>query len=146
MTNCPNCGAPIEHYYNYQCPYCKTFLKNTDETVNRASNKEFIIDRVIVEPSRLASGYDVIMYGHIAPIFQYFVETTSAELVDIQEFTSKKGWSVFIPYKWVLEAERKGNYEDLITYIANRVPPELRTAENSRKIWKVLEEERVIYA
>lgn len=146
MTNCPNCGAPIEHYYNHQCPYCKTFLKNTDEKVNRAQNKEFVIDEVIVEPSRLAPGYDVIMYGHLAPIFQYFVETTSAELVDIQELTSKKGWSVFIPYKWVLEAGRKGNYEGLITYIADRVPPELRTAENSRKIWKVLEEEKVIYA
>lgn len=25
-NNCPNCGAPIEHKYNHQCPYCKTML------------------------------------------------------------------------------------------------------------------------
>lgn len=25
-TNCPNCGAVIEHRYNHQCPYCKTFF------------------------------------------------------------------------------------------------------------------------
>lgn len=25
-TNCPNCGAPIEHRYNHKCPYCNTFF------------------------------------------------------------------------------------------------------------------------
>lgn len=24
--NCKNCGAPIEHTYNHQCPYCKSIL------------------------------------------------------------------------------------------------------------------------
>lgn len=26
IKNCPNCGAPIEHRYNHQCRYCKTFF------------------------------------------------------------------------------------------------------------------------
>lgn len=25
-TNCPNCGAPIEHRYNHKCSYCNTFF------------------------------------------------------------------------------------------------------------------------
>ena len=26
ITNCPNCGAPIEHIYSHNCPYCNTLL------------------------------------------------------------------------------------------------------------------------
>lgn len=26
MTNCPNCGAPIDRNYSYNCRYCNTWL------------------------------------------------------------------------------------------------------------------------
>lgn len=136
MTNCPNCGAPIEHYYNYQCPYCKTFLKNTDETINRASNKEFVVDRVEIEQDMWQLGFNIIIYGHLRPKFQYFVEVTTIEMADIQEMSTRKGYSVFIPYKEMLEVKYKHNIDQLIRYIADRVPPELREADNGRKIYE----------
>lgn len=144
MNNCPNCGAPIEHYYNYQCPYCKTFLKNTDETVNRASNKEFVIDRVEIEPDIHQPGYTILIYGYLRPKFQYFAEVTTTEMVDIKEMSTRRGYSVFIPYRDILEARCKCSMDTLIRYIADRIPPELREAENGRKIWKALLDERLV--
>ena len=144
MTNCPNCGAPIEHYYNYQCPYCKTFLKNTDETINRASNKEFVVDRVEIEQDRWQPGYNILIYGHLRVKFQYFVEVTAIEMADIKEMSTRKGYSVFIPYKTMNEARYKNSIDTLIRYIADRVPPELREAENGRKIYEVLVREGLI--
>lgn len=26
--NCPNCGAPVEHIYSHNCPYCETLLNS----------------------------------------------------------------------------------------------------------------------
>jgi len=144
MTNCPNCGAPIEHYYNYQCPYCKTFLKNTDETINRASNKEFVIDEVEIQPDRHQYGYTILIYGHLRIKFQYFCEVTAIEMADIKEMSTRKGYSVFIPYKDISEARYKHSAEKLIKYIADRVPPELREAENGRKIFEALTREELI--
>lgn len=41
MKRCPNCGAPIQHYYNYHCEYCGTFLKNTEEEIKQKKYIEF---------------------------------------------------------------------------------------------------------
>lgn len=142
MTNCPNCGAPIEHYYNYQCPYCKTFLKNTDETINRASNKEFVVDKVEIEQDRWQPGYNILIYGHLRPKFQYFVEVTAIEMADIKEMSTRRGYSVFIPYMTI--AKLKYRDFELMEYIANRIPPELRGYDVNEKIWKALLDERLV--
>lgn len=142
MTNCPNCGAPIEHYYNYECPYCKTFLKNTDETINRASNKEFVIDRVEIEQDWRSYGYNILIYGYLRPKFQYFVEVTEFEMADIKEMSTRKGYSVFIPYSII--AKLKYRDFELMEYIANRIPPELRGYDVDRKIWKALFDGRLV--
>lgn len=31
ITNCPNCGAPIEKYYSHNCKYCNTYLNFENE-------------------------------------------------------------------------------------------------------------------
>lgn len=142
MTNCPNCGALIEHYYNYQCPYCKTFLKNTDETINRVSNKEFVVDRVEIVQDMWQYGYNILIYGYVRPKFQYFVEVTEIEMADIKEMSTRKGYSVFIPYSII--AKLKYRDFELMEYIANRIPPELRGYGANKKIWKALLDERLV--
>ena len=119
-------------------------MKNTDETINRASNKEFVIDRVEIEPDRHQYGYNILIYGHLRPKFQYFCEVTAIEMADIKEMSTKRGYSVFISYKDISEARHKHSAEKLIKYIADRIPPELREAENGRKIFEALTREELI--
>ena len=38
MKNCPNCGAPIINSFNYNCPYCNTYIIVT----NNEDNKQMI--------------------------------------------------------------------------------------------------------
>ncbi len=80
-TNCPNCGAPIEHYYNYQCPYCKTFLYNTEpnEETERIDIDRYDIrlDGVVIEKAFLHSGFLLTLYCTAYPKLQgYFQEET----------------------------------------------------------------------
>ncbi len=73
-TNCPNCGAPIEHYYNHKCPYCNTFLKNTDNEVKDLSNYDLKFQDLEIEKSSCYCGYLLRLICRAYPKFKMYAE------------------------------------------------------------------------
>ena len=54
--NCKNCGAPIEHTYNHQCPYCKSIL---DFNEPKEDTVEFKIEDMVNIEFR---DYEIVPY------------------------------------------------------------------------------------
>lgn len=98
QTNCPNCGAPIKHYYNHNCEYCGTFLNNTNEEIKHFKN--CCIRNVIVHLDISPKSLDVVISikGLTYPKINYLEEfSTDSMIVSSKDLGKSVGYRIVIP-------------------------------------------------
>ena len=125
VHNCPNCGAPIKHYYNHNCEYCGTFLHNTDEDILKLNNCDVRIDNVYIEQSMLEPGYELTIIGTSIPRFNYWNEGYDNLIVTNFSDVKKVGYKVRLDYKFIAQNrfDKEGN---IIEYVIYHLPPAFR--------------------
>lgn len=125
MTNCPNCGAPIEHYYNYQCKYCKTFLYNTDEEIKKINNVNIKVKRVEIERSPINNNIWITIYGVSWPKANWYEEGIGEIIVsgDNVSLGNPIAYRIQIPMNLFYEYEYDGNFEKILDIVDNSLPP-----------------------
>lgn len=124
-TNCPNCGAPIKHYYNHNCPYCGTFLHNTDEQLDKfediEKNYDIYDEEVIVERRATHFDYEVFIKAKILPKVHWFREIDESCIhISSTEMPINK----FIATKFMIPYEYYKVHDDVLqNYIYENIPP-----------------------
>lgn len=127
-SNCPNCGAPIKHYYNYNCEYCGTFLHNTDTDLKLYKNKDIQVTNVEVEFDYLTHSFIVYIQGITISKGDYLVESGN-DMVTIPDLfkDNRINYAFRIPVEYI---NRAGNLEQttnfLINYIKRSLPDEYK--------------------
>lgn len=130
-TNCPNCGAPIEYYYNYKCKYCGTYLHNTDEELKKINNCDYRIDDVYIERNPLRMSFILTIVGYTTPKMHYFEEgIDDSYIISGKEIFKKVGYKIEIPIDLIYERDDR----KFIDYILNSIPSELCNGYNENKI------------
>lgn len=69
-TNCPNCGAPIEHRYNHNCSYCGTFFDyRTPIEETKKLNPKYFTNMKLVDIRRniYTLGMEILFEGDYLP-------------------------------------------------------------------------------
>lgn len=123
-TNCPNCGAPIEHIYVHNCPYCKTLLNSNnaikiDDTHNKNLYNIKIVD-IVNEPMYYYISIYIKAYLEELPVISQYYDNDYA---DITEFSSQ---GKCIMFKIDLEINKLCDYKHLYDYIYYSFPPALK--------------------
>lgn len=135
---CPNCGASVNHRYNHNCPYCRTFFNFNVEKVKeinprymenvkiRAIERMHEVDRIrIIFIGDYRPYSDVLEYG----------EDMATMIINYDSFIPKKvHYAISIPVRDFYEFEKKGNVEVIFEHL----PFEL----DKREIYKALMEFR----
>ena len=105
-TNCPNCGAPIKHYYNHNCEYCGTFLHNTDNEVEMLNDKEIKIKSVEVRNDYARRSYFVYIRGITETKGNWWAEGCNQVMavVDNQFKDNRINFGIEIPMEYVERA------------------------------------------
>lgn len=122
-TNCPNCGAPIKHSYNYSCEYCGTFLHNTDENLKKIDNVDLIFDRLDVYNDMIEYRKILTVYAHTVPKANYYKEGFYDLVVSEDNINQKVAFKIAIPYEKWRECVYNLNSRELISYILDSLPP-----------------------
>lgn len=118
-TNCPNCGAPIEHYYNYKCKYCGTFLYNTNENIKNFKNCDVTDIKVHIEISAELQSIIITIVGRTTPKMYYLEECElNSIVVSSDDLYKKVGFKIEIPY-WEY---RNYTYDRLVQRVINNLP------------------------
>lgn len=134
IDRCPNCGAPIKHYYNYNCEYCGTFLHNTDEDILKLNNCDVRIDDIYVEHSQFSNGYELTIVGTSIPRFNYWNEGYDDIYVTDFSQVKKVGYKILLDYKFVFD--KHNNWGEVEEYVFKHLPPAFRTyQDNINKIY-----------
>ena len=123
QTNCPNCGAPVKHYYNYCCEYCGTFLHNTDEEIKNLNNVEVTIDRVDIERSPLRHSVIITLTGISTPKLQWYEEGIQEIIISGDTLGKRVGYRIEIPLEEFYEGNKHNSLEVLWKYVIDRLPP-----------------------
>lgn len=118
-TNCPNCGAPIEHYYNYKCPYCKTFLHNTDEEIKTLNNCELSHIDVDMEISPIAWEVLITIRAVSVPRLSWYEEGVKDIVISGNDIGKRVGYRIAIP----IDEFRAIDDSNFIKRIINSLPP-----------------------
>lgn len=63
LTNCPNCGAPIIHSYNYNCNYCGTYLQNTDKSIEKVGDSDIRIKDIEIVKNIQDYSFIIVIYA-----------------------------------------------------------------------------------
>lgn len=127
-TNCPNCGAPIEHRYNHKCLYCGTFF---DYRVERTEeiNPRYMRDVKLIEIERCIDRHalrlifegtylkvaEALEYGRNNTVFRVDVEALTPKrvfysiMVDMIDFQRHDIENIFkyLPFELDMEASRE---------------------------------------
>lgn len=131
-TNCPNCGAPIEHKYNHKCSYCGTFfdyrVERTEEINPRYMRDVKLIDiercidrfalRLIFEGTYLKVT-EVMEYGQNNTVFKVNAEDLKPKrvffglMVDMADFRERNVEHIFkyLPFEMDKEALNEAIYK-----------------------------------
>lgn len=128
MTNCPNCGAPIIHSYNYNCLYCNTFLRVADD-IEYVENKELSHIEVKVEKMFIEPAILITITGYLSQSFsrcyEYNGENNGFSYLSDYFKPKKIGFNIKIPF-----AELRGihdyNVFKLYDRIDQSIPPEFK--------------------
>ena len=118
MKSCPNCGAPIQHYYNYHCEYCGTFLKNTEEDIKKFKNYSVGNIKIEILDDYLHNGKIIKLYGNLVPKCNYYEESFKNVMVISSDNIKKVGYSILIPYGLI----RNNNFGEIERYIFQSTP------------------------
>lgn len=118
-TNCPNCGASIQHIYNHQCPYCKTLLdfgiKQTEEIDPRymydvefyGGERDIIQDRMILK-----------FKGKYMPFSTPLEYTNGAMVISAESIIPKDvRYAIAIPMRDYIEFMHNGRLEEFIKHL-----------------------------
>lgn len=92
-TNCPNCGAPIEHRYNHQCSYCGTFFDYRVEKTKEINPRYMTNVKVkSIEKSYLKHNIQVLFEGDYRPFSQAleYGRQSDVFVFDAEEFKNQK--------------------------------------------------------
>lgn len=74
LTNCPNCGAPIVHSYNYNCNYCGTYLNNTDKSIEKIGDSDIRITEVEIIQSIVEHCFYIVIRAEACKNSYYYEE------------------------------------------------------------------------
>ena len=129
-TNCPNCGAPIEHYYNYQCPYCKTFLHNTDEQIKKLNNVDIRIKDVEIERSPITDTIMITLRGFSVPKGQWYEEGLQEIIISGEDIGKPIGYRVQIPIRCFYESYYSGHFGKILEIVVDSLPPLFKENEH----------------
>lgn len=118
-TNCPNCGAPILHSYNYNCEYCGTFLVNTDEELKKYNNCEIRNVNVCFQFCYERGSVILTIRGFTSPKFQYLEEIEPDKIItSVSDIGKPVGFNIEIPiYEF-----RNFTYNQLIEHVIKNLP------------------------
>ena len=122
-TNCPNCGAPIKHYYNYNCEYCGTFLHNTDEQIKKIENADIRIKRVDIERSPIEHSILLTIYGVTFPRTHWYEEGQSEIVISGDNLGTPVAHRIKIPIDYFYETYYDGHFEKILKIIQDSLPP-----------------------
>ena len=123
-TNCPNCGAPIEHYYNYQCKYCKTFLHNTDEEIKKIKNTNIHFRNVEIEKDFLSRDILITIYGITFPKAHWYEEGIGEIVLsgDSVSLGTPVAFRIKIPFNLYYKSYNEGSFNEILEYIDYSLP------------------------
>lgn len=135
MLNCPNCGAPIEHRYNHQCSYCKTFFDYRVEKTKEINPKYMINVKINgIEHIPFQDKILIHFIGDYQPyheILEYSKDMTTM-IMDYESFIPKKVcYAIAIPMRDFIEFDRTGN----IYKIFEHLPFELDKQEIAKALF-----------
>lgn len=135
MKHCPNCGAPISHYYNYKCEYCGTFLKNTDEDIKKFENCYISNINVDIQDDFIHHGKILSVYGNLVPKCNYYEESFNNMVVLSSDMMKKVGYRILIPYKLIYN----NDFRKIEEYIYHSIPEDFDDAipKILDKLWQV---------
>ena len=137
-TNCRNCGAPIEHRYNHQCPYCDTFFDYRVEKTKEIDPKYMTNVKVIaIERSPIRYAIKVMFEGDYKPYFQAleYGKSSNVFVVDRNELIGQKvRFMVEVPYDELISKEF--NPEHIMRYL----PFEMDKEEILKALWEYKKE------
>lgn len=74
LTNCPNCGAPIIHSYNYNCNYCGTYLNNTDKSIEKIGDSDIRIKDIEIVNNIQDYSIIIVIYAETCKNSYYYEE------------------------------------------------------------------------
>lgn len=123
--NCPNCGAPIEHVYNHQCPYCKT-IHNFNVEEKEEINPRYLRNVKLVDVYHDHCSYSMILrfrgeYMPFSEVLEYSKGNTN--MVIKAECTRPKdvNLSIRIDMADFMELSQRGNLERFLKYLPYEV-------------------------
>lgn len=127
-TNCPNCGAPIIHYYNYNCEYCGTFLNNLENMSKFLEEKEITDIQVSIERSFRTFGYEIMVTGIARDTFYYCKEYDPDGVMVVDDICN----ATRLGFKFLLKMEYIHNrtFKETVEVIKKYIPPEFKKCEN----------------
>lgn len=143
-TNCPNCGAPIRHYYNYCCEYCGTFLNNTNEEIKNFKNCEVHDVKVDIEFLPSIDSIGIRITGKTTPKMYYLEECDLNSLIVSSEGIGKKiGFIIEIPYREYMNY----TYENLDRKIYESLPDPFQVyfGEIMHQIYQIIEKKHLYF-
>ena len=98
-TNCPNCGAPIKHYYNHNCEYCGTLIYNTSEQIKAFKNCSLRNVRVSIDENPCSISFIISIKGTTVPKMFYLEEIDAGSMITSSENLGKLvGIRIKIPF------------------------------------------------
>lgn len=119
QTNCPNCGAPIKHYYNHNCEYCGTFLNNTNEEIKRFKNCKLNNVKVFLDIHPETYNVVISIRAVTSPKILYLEEISDDSMIVSSENLGKSiGFRIAIP---IFEL-RNYTYNEFIYKISDSLP------------------------
>lgn len=122
-TNCPNCGAPISHYYNYKCDYCGTFLHNTDEKIKKLNNVDIHIEDIDVEYEPIIHKVLITLRGYSIPRVQFYEEGFDNIFVSGEDVGRRVGYRIALEMDDVLKFMANDDPAYLIDKLDKSLPP-----------------------
>lgn len=119
QTNCPNCGAPIKHYYNHNCEYCGTFLNNTSEKIKHFKNCDLRNIKVSLDISPQSLDVIITIKAFTAPKISYLEEwANNLMIVSSDDIGKVVEYRIAIP----LFDFRNYTYNELVHKVLNSLP------------------------
>lgn len=106
MTNCPNCGAPIDNYIYVKCPYCGTdYFDFATMDVDKPfwikiklRSGDFVLARVIMK-SCCVTQRPELAYADNSILFRSISTDISLDMVTVDDFNSTAPGIRFISRK-----------------------------------------------
>jgi hypothetical protein len=117
-NNCPNCGAPIEHFFNYQCRYCGTFLHNTNEKIKEFNNCDIKVTNVDIERYIHTMNYIITITGWSTPKVMWYEEGINNFIASGEDIAKRVGYRIEVPFEYFKDLTP----DRLIDYIIRSLP------------------------